>query len=72
MLDHLTKSLVGKTVEIEVASLAIGDQIEAEWVPLVGIAYRPKNDTIEIALGDEIDHIINKPRSCTWILVPPG
>ena len=62
MLDRLTKSVIGKTVEIEVASLGIGYQIEAQWTPLVGIAYDPKDDLVEVAVGEEVDHLINKPK----------
>ena len=36
--------------EIEIASLSICDQIEAEWLPLLGIVYDPKDDIIEVAL----------------------
>ena len=35
--DWVSKGLVGKRAEIEIASLALGDQIEAEWLPLLGI-----------------------------------
>jgi len=35
--DTLSKGLVGMRAEIEVASLALGDQIVAEWLPLLGI-----------------------------------
>jgi hypothetical protein len=59
--DRMSKALVGKRAEIEVASLKLGDQIEAEWLPLFGITYDPKDDILEIAL-DEVDHLINKPR----------
>ena len=59
--DRTSKALVGKRAEIEVASLKLGDQIEAEWLPLFGITYDPKDDILEIAL-DEVDHLINKPR----------
>src|SRR5436305_11733912 len=52
---------VGKRAEIEIASLAVGDQIEAEWLPLLGITYDPKDDLIEIAL-DGLDHLIPKPQ----------
>jgi hypothetical protein len=34
-----SKMLEPKQVEIEVAGLALGDQIEAEWLPLIGIVY---------------------------------
>ena len=59
--DWLSKGLVGARAEIEVASLALGDQIEAKWLPLLGIAYDPKNDVLEIAL-DGVDHLINSRR----------
>jgi hypothetical protein len=59
--DQMSKALVGKRAEIEVASLKLGDQIEAEWLPLLGISYDPKDDIIEIAL-EGVDHLIPKPR----------
>ena len=59
--DLLTNALMGKQAEIEVASLDLGDQIEAEWSPLIGITYDHKDDLIEIAL-DDIDHLIRSPR----------
>jgi hypothetical protein len=58
--DHMSKTLGGKQAEIEVASLQIGDQIEAQWVPLLGIVYDPKNDLVEILL-EGLDHMIRKP-----------
>ena len=45
-LDVLTKSLIGKQAEIEVVSLSLGDQIEAEWVPMIGITYDEGNRQI--------------------------
>jgi hypothetical protein len=59
--DGISKLLEGKQAEIEVASLALGDQIEAEWLPLLGLAYDPKDDLFEVAL-DGVDHMIPKPR----------
>lgn len=59
--DTLTRTLVGKRAEVEVASLDLGDQIEAEWLPLIGIAYDPKDDLIEVAL-EGLDHLIRAPR----------
>jgi len=59
--DRMSKALVGKRAEIAVASLKLGDQIAAEWLPLRGISYDPKNDVIEIAL-EGVDHLIHKPR----------
>ena len=57
--------LVGKQVEIEVAGLAIGDQIEQDWIPLLGISYDPRNDLIEI-LVEGLDHLIRNPRE-VWV-----
>ena len=60
-LETLSDSLVGKQAEIEVVSLRLGDQIEAEWTPLIGIAYDRKDDLIQIAL-DSLDHLVRSPR----------
>jgi Family of unknown function (DUF5335) len=61
--DRVSKALVGKRAEIEVASLALGDQVEAEWLPLLGITYDPKDDIFEVALDGGVDHIITAPRA---------
>src|SRR3977135_3472863 len=59
--DGVSKLLQGKQAEIEVASLSLGAQVEAEWLPLLGIAYDPKDDLVEIAL-EGLDHMIPRPR----------
>jgi Family of unknown function (DUF5335) len=59
--NGLSKVLQGVRAEIEVVSLALGDQVEAEWLLFFGITYDPKDDIVEIAL-DGIDHLIEKPR----------
>src|ERR1700746_3915824 len=59
--DWLSQSLLGARAEIEVASLDLGDQIEAEWLPLFGITYDNKYDVLEVAL-DGLDHLIYGPR----------
>lgn len=59
--DRASKSITGKRAEIEVASLAIGDQIEAEWLPLLGIVYDPKDDAVEVLL-EGLGHLIRRPR----------
>ena len=63
--DAVSKILLGKRVEIEVAALNLGDQIEAEWLPLLGITYDPKDDLIEVAL-EGVDHLIPRPRE-VWV-----
>jgi hypothetical protein len=59
--DTFSHALVGKRAEIEVASLDLGDQIVAEWLPLRGISYDRKDDVVVIAL-DGVDHMIRSPR----------
>ena len=60
-LDIISKLLEAKQAEIEVALLALGDQVQAEWLPLIGIAYDPNDDVVEVAL-DGLDHLIYRPR----------
>lgn len=58
--DRLSRILDGKSAEIEVSSLEIGDQIEAESLPLLGIVYDPKSDVVEVLL-EGLDHLIHRP-----------
>jgi Family of unknown function (DUF5335) len=60
-LNRASKGLAGKSAEVEVGSLALGQQIQAEWVGLIGVVYDPRNDIVEIAL-DGLDHIIRQPK----------
>jgi hypothetical protein len=59
--DTMSKILEAKVAEVEVASLDLGDQTQAEWLPLIGVTYDPRDDAVEIAL-DGLDHMIRKPR----------
>jgi len=60
-LDQVSKALDNKRAEIKVQSLALGDQIEAEWLPLLGLTYDPKSDIVEVLL-EGLDHLIHKPK----------
>lgn len=60
-LDGISGQLQAKEAEIEVASLNLGGQIAADWLPLIGVTYDPKDDLVEVAL-DGVDHMIRKPR----------
>lgn len=60
--DRVSRVLVGKRAEIEVAGLTLGAQLQAEWLPMLGITYDEKNDLIEVAL-DGLDHLIHEPRA---------
>jgi hypothetical protein len=59
--DTVSQLLEAKEAEIEVASLRLGDQMQAEWLPLHGITYDPNDDVVEVAL-DGLDHLIPSPR----------
>lgn len=59
--DWVSTSSLGQRAELEIASLQIGSQIEAEWLPLLGLVYEPKDDTLEVVL-EGVDHLIHKPR----------
>ncbi|KLK94350.1 hypothetical protein AA309_03695 [Microvirga vignae] len=59
--DHLSRILTGARTEIRVQSLTLGDQVEAEWLPLLGMVYDAKDDMIEIAM-EGLDHMIRHPR----------
>jgi hypothetical protein len=62
LLDRLSRLLEGKRAEVEVASLGLGEQLESEWAPLVGVSYDHKDDVFSVHVGD-IDHLIYRPRS---------
>jgi len=63
--DRVSKELGAKQVEIEVAGLDIGDEVEAEWIPFTGISYDPKDDVLSV-FSDRIEHMIRKPRE-VWV-----
>jgi hypothetical protein len=59
--DRMSKAMLrGKWAEIEVASLDTGDQIAAEWIPMIGVTYDSKDDLVDVAL-DRTDHLILHP-----------
>ena len=41
--------------------MKLGDQVQANWLPLFGVDYDPKDDLFEIALKG-LDHLIRRPR----------
>lgn len=70
-LSNVSRMLQGKQAEIEILSLALGDEIEADWLPLLGIAYDPGNDLIEVALQN-VDHMIRRPTEVHVDIGPAG
>jgi Family of unknown function (DUF5335) len=60
--DRMSKALLlGKWAEIEVASPEIGDQVLAEWIPMIGVTYDSKDDLLDVAL-DRTDHLVYHPK----------
>jgi hypothetical protein len=47
--NTVSRTLGAQQVEIEVAGLDLGDQIETEWVPLEGLTYDRRDDALEVA-----------------------
>src|SRR2546427_1766082 len=69
--DRMSKALLGKRAEIEVASLDLGDQIVAEWIPLIGITYDSRDDLLDVAL-DRANHLIRHPKEILVEEIPGG
>jgi hypothetical protein len=59
--DQISKGLAGQRVELDVVSLPLGDRVEAKWLPVVGLVYDARADTLEIAL-EGLGHSIREPR----------
>ena len=56
-----SRSYLGKQVELEVLSADIGCQVQVHGLPLIGLSYDPKDDLIELFVG-ELSHLIRTPR----------
>ena len=69
--DRVSKALLGKRAEIEVASLDLGDQIIAEWVPVLGITYDSQDDLLDVGL-DPGSHLIRHPKQILVDEEPTG
>jgi hypothetical protein len=59
--DLFSRAIHGQAARLEIVAQSLGDQVEAEWVPLRGITYDPKDDLFEIQL-DGVDHLVRHPR----------
>lgn len=59
--DHVSKSLGAKLVEVEVTGLGLGDQVEVDCLPLLGLSYVPKDDVF-VVLVEGIAHNIRHPK----------
>lgn len=59
--DRVAKALGAKLVQVEITGLGLGDQVQAESLPLIGISYDPRNDILAVAL-EGIEHNIQHPK----------
>jgi hypothetical protein len=59
--DRISKELGAKLVEVEVTGLKLGDQLEVDWLPLLGLSYDPKDD-IMVVFVEGIEHNIQHPK----------
>ena len=59
--DGVSKATVGRRVELDVASMELGDHVEARWLPLLGLVFDARGDVLEVAL-DGVGHSIVSPR----------
>lgn len=69
-LDDYSKNIQSEVVELDVESLELGDQIEAEWVTLKGMSYDPKDDTLCIFMN-ALQHFIAHPKNI-WAVENAG
>ena len=61
-LDRFSKQMPAELVEIEVAGLNLGDQIQTSWTPLTGLSYDPYDDAVVVNINNgKLEHIIPKP-----------
>jgi hypothetical protein len=67
----MSKALLGEWAEIEVASLGLGDQIVAKWVPMLGMTYDARDDVLDVAL-DRSNHVIRHPKDILVEESPAG
>ena len=60
--DAVSRTLLsGKRTRIEVAAIPLGDQIEVEWLLLLGVVYDYKCDILHVLVEGHVDHMISCP-----------
>ena len=59
-LIKLWRLMDGEDIMIEVEALKLGDQVEAEFMPLKGLSYDHKDDVVQVWVGP-LEHMISKP-----------
>ena len=67
--EPLTRTSVGKRAGSGLASLGIGDWVEPEWAPQIGLTPDPEDDRIDVALAETFritDEGLKNPTSEDW------
>lgn len=68
--DAFTKAFLmdpnPEAADIEIVSPELGDQLEAEYVRVIGITYDHKDNVLEVAL-ENVDHLIYHPKEI-WVM----
>lgn len=59
--DSVSKNIGSKNIEIDIAGLSFGSQVEVSSLPLTGLTYDAKNDLLEVAT-ETVDHLILHPK----------
>ena len=60
--DAVSRTLLrGKRARIEVAAIPLGDQIEVEWLLLLGVVYDYRSDVLHVLVDGHVDHMIGCP-----------
>ncbi len=56
-----------QTVQLELLSQSLGDQIAVRDTALRGISWDPKDMVLEVVLEDELDHLVLHPKQVSVI-----
>jgi hypothetical protein len=62
--EKFAKATLGKQSHIEIIGPELGDQVLVNSIRMLGIAYEPKADLLEIALKGH-DHLVPHPQKIT-------
>ena len=60
--DNLSRVMDAVPATLEIVSEQIGGQTAAEKRMLNGTTYDPKDDVLELQMGDSMDHLIHGPK----------
>ncbi len=59
--DGVSQIIGAKNVEIDIAGLSLGSQVEVTSLPLLGLTYNAKDDVFDVTT-ESIGHVIKHPK----------